>query len=177
MKQKDKNTWTRAFEYTKDMQDRGELMIQMASSLCEWNSIVDIGCGNQQLKQIVEKIKPDAKYIGIDRLDHCNDTLLADFNKGEYPVITADLAVVSGVFEYIKARMVNKFINNVCASAPIVAFSYCSTDYVKRRNSIWVNHYKLSDIIKFFNVRDFHIEMLKMYKNPQQFVMIFKANG
>jgi tRNA G46 methylase TrmB len=117
----DKNTWKREMKYTTGMQKRGGRMLNLASELVEWRKVVDIGCGNQQLRDVVAQLNPKAQYIGIDRLKHQPDTLIADFNKGEFPEVSADLAVVSGVLEYIQPDMVDAFLNNVCGAAPLVA--------------------------------------------------------
>ncbi|HVX24126.1 MAG TPA: methyltransferase domain-containing protein [Candidatus Saccharimonadales bacterium] len=166
------------------MQDRGMHMLKMASKLCDWKSMVDIGCGNQQLKEVAEAINPGVKYTGIDRLKHRPSTLIADFNKGEYPKVKADLAVVSGVFEYIRSENVDSFIDNVCKTAPFVAFSYWPVDYLsntvaisakttKTRPKVWVNHFTLAEIVELFNQRGFQLEILKRYKTSSQYMMVF----
>ena len=171
-------------EYTAEMNDRGKVMLIMAKEVCNWNSVTDIGCGNQQLRKEVNKINPDATYTGVDRLNHHKDTILADFNKGEFPKIFSDLVVVSGVFEYINPKMVDTFIKNVCKTADLVAFSYWPTDYYSRivykptghtrsRPKVWLNHFKLADVLGFFNDQGFIINSMQKYESSSQYMMIF----
>ena len=149
--------------YTRDMQDRGKRMLELANEPIDYKSVIDVGCGNQQLKVVVKELHPKVKYTGRYRLNHKPDTLIADFNKGEYPKVEADLAIVSGVFEYIQPEMIDSFLDNVCHTAPVVAFSYWPIDYYrnvvhtssessKKRPKVWVNHYRLSDFIAAYSV-------------------------
>ncbi|HVX24127.1 MAG TPA: class I SAM-dependent methyltransferase [Candidatus Saccharimonadales bacterium] len=184
----DQNTWQKDMEYTSGMQKRGRSMLKTASSICSWKSVIDIGCGNQQLKEVVESINPGAKYTGIDRLSHRRDTLIADFNQGEYPKVKADLAVVSGVLEYIQPEMVDRFLNNVCNTAPCVVISYFPTDYdtvyinkttnpPKTRSELWVNQFKLTELIALFSKRDFQVEVVKRYRTSTQFILVFTKHA
>ena len=161
-------------------------MLTMANKFCEWKSVVDVGCGNQQLKAVIKDMNPESKYIGIDLLDHCVDTLIADFNKGEFPKVSADLAILSGVVEHVYPEMINTFIDHVCASSPVIVVSYWPIDYDKRfvwatkgkkkRPEIWVNHYKLGDIVTLFAARQFQLEMLERYNETSQYLLLFKAH-
>lgn len=163
-------------------------MLRMASRVGEWKSIIDVGCGNQQLREIVENLYPEAQYTGVDQHSHRKDTLIADFNKGEYPNVTADLVVVSGVLEYVLPTMLDDFLDSICGTAPLVALSYFPTDYdsvyinkranpAKKRSELWVNQLKLIDIIGLFGKRNFQVEILKRYKTSSQYVMIFKKES
>ena len=161
-------------------------MLRMASKVCEWEKVVDVGCGNQQLKPIIFKMNPAAEYIGIDYLNHCKDTLVADFNKGEYPAVGADIAVLSGVIEYIYPEMLELFFRNVCSTAPVVVLSYWSIDYLQDeiwwangrrvRFESWVNHLRIADIISLFCVNGFTIEEIKRYRDSSQYLMVFKKS-
>ncbi|MCL1847094.1 MAG: class I SAM-dependent methyltransferase [Coriobacteriia bacterium] len=178
-----KNTWEEDFRYTKSMKIRGLKMLKIASKVCKWKSIVDVGCGNQQLKPLVFRLNPEAEYIGIDRLNHCSDTIIADFNKGEYPKVTADLAILSGVVEYIYPEMIDRFFSWVCDTSPIIVLSYWPIDFGqkeimkaakrRRRPDSWVNHFTISEVITIFSRRGFFPEMIHRYQKSSQYIMLF----
>lgn len=179
------NTWTEDRHYSNDMKVRGERMLQIATEFCSWNSILDVGCGNQQLKPVIEKMNPGSIYFGVDRLMHCKDTLLADFNKGEFPDIKVDLTVLSGIIEYIYPSMIESFFDHVCASAPTIVISYWPTDYSlheawfasgkMQRSTIWVNSFNLGEIISFFSVRGFHLERIERYHKTSQYLLLLQS--
>jgi len=60
--------------------------------------IVDFGAGSMHLKKFLKK---GVEYHPVDLIERCDDTIVCDFNKGEFPDMEMDVAVLSGILEYI----------------------------------------------------------------------------
>lgn len=72
---------------------------EFAKFVPENSSVLDIGCGDQNLKEYLDR---SCTYFGIDTVD-IHQTPIVDFNKGILPTLDRryDIAVLSGVLEYL----------------------------------------------------------------------------
>lgn len=46
-------------------------------------------------------LKPTVDYIGVDYIKRDDETIVCDFNNGEFPKVQVDTVFVSDVLEYI----------------------------------------------------------------------------
>lgn len=61
-------------------------------------SVLDIGARNMYLRNIL----PDTvEYYPLDYKKRCDDTIICDLNKREFPKIKVDIAVCAGIIEYL----------------------------------------------------------------------------
>ncbi len=66
----------------------------------EINSIIDLGCGDQQIRKL---LKREIKYTPVDIHKRSNNCLVHDLNN-DYPKGNWDLAITLGVTQYIKDK-------------------------------------------------------------------------
>ena len=83
-----------------------ELITLLDAGCC---SVMDCGAGNMSLRRMLNS---EIKYFPIDNVPRYTETIVCDFNKGEFPDICVDNAIASGVLEYI--TMPERFIQNLC---------------------------------------------------------------
>jgi len=60
--------------------------------------------------------------VSIDRYPCTPDTVVSDFNKGEYPVYSADYVVAQGIVEYLTNP--EEFFTKARQYAPVLLFTY-----------------------------------------------------
>lgn len=95
------------------------------------HSVIDFGAGEAYLKSC---LRPDVKYTPTDYIARTPEYLVYDFNKHEFPDITADVSVLFQIFYYIDD--LDDFIKNVCRITKnkiIVGIGICkSKTFLKR---------------------------------------------
>ena len=132
-------------------------------------SVMDLGSGNQNLQPYFES--KDIKYSPVDIKQRYPNTLVANFNNGEFPLIDTDLSMMLGVLEYILD--VPEFIKLVVShTKKYVIFSYWDIDDRKELDTkkwYWKNYYKVSEIIDMFGW-----EKIKELKLNRQSIVLLK---
>lgn len=119
-------------------------------------SIMDLGCGEQNLKKYINK---HIQYYPIDAFKLKETTILKDFNNGEFLNEKVDIAFCSGIFEYIKN--LDNFVQNISKNATYILGSYIFyedrpiPDYV-------ICHYKQHEFWEIFKKHGFKV--LKIIK-------------
>jgi hypothetical protein len=110
-------------------------------------SIVDLGCGKEWLR---EYLPENIKYIPVDYKKRSEDTMIYDFNKKEFPDIKADVAFISGTFEYVNDF--EWFLTEIKNKFKAIIISYCDTDFYPletyRKSLNWVNHLSREEFIE-----------------------------
>ena len=134
------------------------------------NSITDLGCGNQWAKTLIPN---RIKYIPVDIHKHKEDTIVIDFNQGEYHKEYSDLALCSGIFEYIYD--LESFISNITKYSNYIACSYFTKELKPNRIDKWVNCYTKEEIINFFKQNGFELE-IPVINNQSESYFYFKNN-
>nr|WP_314462287.1 hypothetical protein [uncultured Clostridium sp.] len=87
-------------------------------------SLVDYGAGQMYLKTFLPK---DVKYYPVDYMKRFDDTIVCDLNKGNFPDLQADAAVLNGVLEFLITA--EDLIKHVCEkTANIIIISYMTVD-------------------------------------------------
>ncbi len=125
-------------------------------------SILDLGCGNRELECFLNvKERENIQYYGVDYVDRGNNTIVCDFNKGEFPDKKTYTVFCSGCLEYIED--VNQFIKNMCRSCEEeIILSYCPLEYkgdiMERRKQGWKNHMTIRQLVEQLQYHGFSIE-------------------
>lgn len=141
------NTWKENFSYNFSMRNK---MISQVIDFSRVSSILDLGCGQQDLRLFVPE---NVSYTGYDLYQHKPSTIIRDFNNGDTIQDDADVAVCSGFIEYI--RDPEAMIADICTHCSTVVGSYNFTDDVPERSSIWVNALSKSRFDSFFRKNGF----------------------
>ncbi|MBU1213244.1 MAG: class I SAM-dependent methyltransferase [Alphaproteobacteria bacterium] len=126
---------------------------QMSNFIRHGASVLDLGCGPMWLKDI----RPDLQYTGVDSCRRSDNSLVADFNKGEFPVTKSSYAFLSGVLEYVQD--VPGFVERICTTSEACILSYClrgtHPDISARRQWGWVNDLTMNEIENLFSAHSF----------------------
>ncbi len=148
-----KNTWLNNYIYKESFFERLEYLFSFID-FDKVNSIMDLGCGNQWAK----KLLPDRiKYFPIDLYKTNKNTIVLDFNKGEFLNQNVDLALCSGIIEYI--YNVENFIQNIKNNSNYVICSYHFKEKCTKRSSIWVNNIEINEFLNIFYENKFELQM------------------
>ena len=76
-------------------------------------SLMDLGCGKMQYAKAYRGLR--VVYIPVDCKPRGSDTLVCDFNRGQFPEGQADTCLLSQVLEYVKD--LPDFLEKVCRAA------------------------------------------------------------
>jgi hypothetical protein len=123
-----------------------ERIRRMAIFIQPGQSVIDLGCGMMWLQLYLPE---GCQYIPVDYRDRGNNSLVADFNKKQFPPVETDVAFISGCLEYVKDPQ--WFLDQVCHKTKNrIILSYCTTEKVtdrEERNGLhWVNHLSYSSV-------------------------------
>jgi ADP-heptose:LPS heptosyltransferase len=120
--------------------------------------VLDLGCGKMALRRFLPY---GCVYRGCDLVARDAQTIVCDFNAGEFPTKAAgdaDIVVLLGVLEYILD--VEAFFANLRSSNRDVVLSYCATDLsgsVDRASLGWMTHFSFQDLAELFDRHGFRI--------------------
>jgi len=121
--------------------------------------VLDLGCGRMALKRYLPN---GCSYQGCDLLARNDDTIVCDFNAGEFPTeaaAQADIVVMLGLLETIVD--VESFFTHLRFSKRDVILSYCATDLTGKCDRAalgWVNNFSFFDLARLFDRFGFRIE-------------------
>ena len=144
--------WEEIENFPESWERRTKEMIKMLPD--HYDAIIDLGCGEGKLRNY---IKEGCKYIGVDYRKRNKDTVIADFNKKDFPSFVCKKGEVyiffcSGCMEYIED--VDWFMKKITDGKSII-ISYCSLEHNRnmknRRKLAWKNHLTVMDIINKMN--------------------------
>lgn len=134
-----------------------ERIKQMSAFIKPEKKVLDLGCGKMWLK---EYLPSGCLYIPVDYIRRSDDCIVADFNKKEFPLVTADIAFISGCLEYIKDY--TWFIRRVAECSEQVIISYCTLNEFPRKNIRkqyhWVNHLSAEKLTGLFRSVGFELK-------------------
>lgn len=149
--------------------DRYRELITLLDPNC--NALMDCGAGNMSLKRM---INAGIKYYPVDNVQRYSETIVCDFNKGNFPDIYVDTIVACGILEYIILPEI--FIKEMCEHSNTVLLSYCSlqmrSDISYRLSLGWKNHLTEGEIVKIFYQNGFVIKD-EIYVNSSQLYLSF----
>lgn len=150
-----------------DWKERVKLMSQFITS---GSSVMDLGCGKMWLN---EYLKQEITYIPVDYCKRSADTIVADFNKKQFPSVYVDNIFISGCLEYLNNP--EWFIKKTAEySRHKIILSYCILEthpkMDERKALNWKNHLKADYIIKQFQLSSFRLEHRTIHDNNTIFV-------
>lgn len=131
---------------------------QMADYLLETDkSILDIGCGEEYLKKLIDIKK--VRYIPCDYVRRSDDTVVCDLNRYEFPKVSADVIFISGCIEYIQDP--EWLIGQCTAVGRKILISYAPLEFIPnievRQIFGYANHYSIRQFIKIFHQNNFQL--------------------
>jgi hypothetical protein len=132
-------------------------------------SVMDLGSGHQNLQDYFNR--RNIEYYPVDKVKRFPNTFVADFDKGQFPPVIADLSMILGTLEYL--NNVPKFVKEVANhTAKYIVFSYWDIGDRRQKNESWVNNYKVSEIINMFGWEK--IKETKHNKQTTQTIVLLK---
>jgi hypothetical protein len=130
---------------------------EMASYIAPGESVIDLGCGKMWLKPFLK----NNAYYPVDYKRRDDTTVVANFNRHEYPDIVADVAFVSGTLEYVEDY--EWFVRQVCSRSNRSIVSYCTTEFYPdlrvRGRKAWKSHISRSKLIELFAKNGMDLEV------------------
>lgn len=138
--------WKELEYFDIDWKDRIKLM---SKYIHDGDVVSDLGCGQMWLKDYLPK---QCIYIPVDYVKRDSETIVCDFNKGEFPELKVNVFFLSGCFEYIVDY--TSFVKYLYKFSDRVIISYVSFDsqpnIQKRLKYAWKNHLTRDQFIKIF---------------------------
>lgn len=129
-------------------------IVDMCRLIRDEKSVLDLGCGTQLLRR---HLPTDCRYFPVDYKKRTPDVIVCDFNRHQFPKISAELAFVSGCLEYVED--LPWFVRNIAASCQAAAISYCSVEKYPsleaRKELTWVNALTRKVLIELFESSGF----------------------
>ena len=120
--------------------------------------VLDLGCGKMSLRRFL----PFAcNYQGCDLVVRDVQTIVCDFNKGQFPTeaaTEADIISMLGVLEYVTDA--ETFFKHLRSANCDVVLSYCATDLsgsIDRASLGWLNHFSFVAPAELFDRHSFCI--------------------
>jgi len=138
--------------------------------------VLDLGCGRMALRQFLPN---GCRYQGCDLVAREADTVVCDFNAGEFPseaAAQADIIVMLGLLETIVD--VESFFTHLRFCKRDVVLSYCATDLTGKcdRTALgWVNNFSFFDLARLFDRYRFRIECTAPIDSAQALMRLTPA--
>jgi hypothetical protein len=130
--------------------------------------VLDLGCGNMSLQRFLPH---GCSYRGCDLVARDAQTIVCDFNMGEFPTdaaTDADIISALGVLEYITDA--EGFFKHLRAADCDVVLSYCAADLsgsIDRASLGWLNHFSFLDLSELIDRYGFRIASTQLVDSLQ----------
>ena len=140
--------------------------------------VLDLGCGRMALRGFLPK---SCSYRACDLVARDPDTIVCDFNAGEFPVAAAadaDVIVMLGVLEYIADA--DAFFERLRGSRCDLVLSYCATDFsaaLDRPGLGWISHFGLADLAALFDRHGYRVERSERIDELQIMIKLRRAES
>ena len=169
-KAKSENTWTLSMKYKFD--DRIKFMLDMVKEV-PYKSVMDLGCGNQDAKKY---LSPAVEYIPVNYMNQTPNTIIRDFNKGQFCEREADLMLGSGILEYIYDPL--PFLLNVSKHCRCYfCLSYVLGEYRKEKAEKWVNSLTRDELLALLDLAGFTLIREEWYQPNHQKVFLLSKKS
>lgn len=136
-------------------------------------SVLDLGCGEMWLREFLT----NCVYIPVDYQARGPETIVCDFNHGEFPDKHADVSFVSGCLEYIEDPP--WFIGQIAAHSHACVISYCSIEHfddpAERAALAWKNSFDAKELISLFRAVDMRVAAQTFLPETKNTVFRFDA--
>ncbi|OGI67956.1 hypothetical protein A2738_03865 [Candidatus Nomurabacteria bacterium RIFCSPHIGHO2_01_FULL_42_15] len=166
----DYRKWSNNKNLRQDWDTRTE---QMAKLIEPGTSVIEFGAGKLVLKTL---LPTNCSYTPSDLVHRGEDTIVCDLNNDPLPKFKSyDVAVLSGVFEYVND--VPKVVSHLSHFVDTIIASYAVTDTNKSNRGVmgWVNYYSSVEFIKIFENAGFQCTHTEPYKS--QVIYKFTKEG
>lgn len=147
--------------------ERIKIMISLID-LNKISSIIDLGCGKQDLKKYLPS---HIRYSGYDAYKLCDTTKVIDLNK-DIIIEKADCVFISGVIEFL--YNIDNLLQNLKRITPMFIGSYNFYEDVKIRNEMWANAFTKDILYKKLSgggiidrILHRRFKLVKEFKMPQ----------
>lgn len=165
------NTWKDNYEYLDFYKERYKFMSSFLN-FEKIESIMDLGAGPEFLREF---IPVKCKYYPVDYLKKTENTIIRDFNKGEFFEEKVDVIFAEGLLEYIYnlpdfIKKINKYTNCIIATYRFPEL------YPELNRDILVNHYSQKELFNIFKKAGFKLTLKPIY-NKDFTVFIFTKNN
>lgn len=127
----------------------------IAAFIPDGASVLDVGAGHGTLRSY---LAPACVYQPVDCVPGTEQTILADFNKGQIPAITRtyDIIVCSGILEYIAdpadfLRVISRWGHRALISYAVLE---SQPDIARRRANGWFNDLTRAEFERLFMTVD-----------------------
>lgn len=133
----------------------------IAAFIPDGASVLDVGAGHGTLRSY---LAPACTYQPMDCVPGTEQTILADFNKGQVPALTCayDVVVCSGILEYIDDPA--GFLRTVGGWGKRVLISYATLDSqpnaARRRANGWFSDLTQVELERLFATADFQARQI-----------------
>jgi hypothetical protein len=120
--------------------------------------VLDLGCGHMSLQRFLPH---GCSYQGCDLVARDPQTIVCDFNMGEFPTAAAadaDIISVLGVLEYVTDA--DAFFAHLKSANCDVVLSYCAVDLsgsIDRASLGWLTHFSFLDLAELVDRHGFRI--------------------
>lgn len=147
----------------------------IAKMIPNGSSVLDLGAGSQTLRNYLQ----NCHYQPVDFYKKTPDTLICDFNNGEFPSLMNkfDYVVCSGLFEYIRDPLA--FLGFFCGLGSKIILTYAlrlpHQSKISRLNQGWVNHLTQDELEKLFLQLDLHWTVVNRWNNQNIYMLIAKS--
>lgn len=127
----------------------------IASFIPPGSRVLDMGGGMEYLLQHLDQ--PGA-YASIDKTRCTDRTIVADFNKGEYPVLDQgfDVVVAQGLVEYLTDPA--DFLQQAKAYAPMMIVTYLDTASAEAKEKGRVSTFSMHDFRRLLAASGWHLQ-------------------
>jgi hypothetical protein len=172
----DKSRWRRSQNLLNDWEPR---TARMAKWVPKGSRVIEFGAGNQKLKSTLDVT---CVYFASDLVDRGNTALVCDLNKRplpEFSHLSAQVAVFSGVLEYIhnvkeiaqwlSARVEMCICSYSCFDSPQNDLLRIKTATARASNG-WVNSYTESQIVEIFGEAGFSLANAEAFEQQRLFL-------
>lgn len=136
--------------------------------------VLDLGAGTMLLKGLLSE---NCEYQPCDLFSRCPGCIVADFNKGEFPIEEQyDWVTLIGLFQFLDEpsdllKKCNRIAKNaVVTYSPIIHEKLTRKELLWRRGEGWNNHFTLNQYLAVVTESGWEIE--KAYRVPANIVLI-----
>ncbi|WP_194145408.1 methyltransferase domain-containing protein [Helicobacter sp. MIT 05-5294] len=174
--------WRADFQYDLEFKQRAQILLDLLSPTAKKSlkSVLDLGCGVQYFREVLEENGLKLKYCGVDLYPHKSDNILCDFNANEFPQFRKnafDCVVCAGLFEYILD--LSCFVGKICTLEP--KYILCSYNFanISPQNKIWVEkRLNQQELLGLFFGYGYGLNLYKTHKraNPTGYFCFCKLD-
>lgn len=136
--------------------------------------VLDLGAGTMLLKEFLSE---DCEYQPCDLFSRCPGCIVADFNKGDFPIEGKyDWVTLIGLFQFLDdpmalLRKCSKISKNMIVTySPLIHEKLTRKEMLWRRGVGWNNHYTLKQYLAIVSESGWAIE--KGYRVPANIILI-----